>query len=708
MKIKTKLFASTGLLLSGVAIIAVASAIALQGIEASVHKLTDESAPLQLKTLELQQTIEKLSANFFKLGLSGDRRQAEELSTTIDGQIAAIGSLKDQIESLQKGGVEAADTAGFREIHSAVKQAVQQRLQDTQVFSAEAANVDQVLKSIAGSIDAIKGGLDGLGAQATAVVAQAQQSDLASNNSIQKLGDLRAHVKDLIIIVGDIGTVANRYRLEPLRERLTAVGEAVHAIHAEEGDPAVVKEVQDAVAQVSEQMTRDGDGLLALRAQVLASKDAEPQYLSLKGGIVDALDGLNAKMLQAIDPLELRLVEDRKKLETAYGFMESAARIKDASSAVNSDVKELNTELRLVMLSNSGEELDRIVADSQRLAARARANVEAMKKGVLQARQPKLAADADAIGAQLRNVDAAGAKIVAAKRSVLASDVALQQIIERVKASSRRQESSSAQQVQSIGDHQREVVALVRASVNRSFVIILAVSLALFAGGIVISTRIGLSITRPLSRLSQTLVAAAHSGDFTARVAESGRDEVSQAVRAFNQLMQSLQAALGDTNRVIAALAQGDFSRRIEAQVSGDLEVLKNGVNASLDQVQATMATLARAMAALADGKLDARIDAQATGEFRHLLQQAAQTVQAVQQMANDVRALVQAGSEGRLDARADAGRHQGDYRRLVESINALLDAVAAPVAEVPGVRAARARGDLQQQMSGRYAGTFG
>ncbi|MDR3415647.1 MAG: methyl-accepting chemotaxis protein [Nevskia sp.] len=483
--------------------------------------------------------------------------------------------------------------------------------------------------------------------------------------------------------------------------------DAVKAVPKEEGDPAIVKDVQDTVAQVSQRVTKDGDGLLALRAQALASKD-ESQYQTLKGSIVESLDGLNTRILQAIDPLELELVDDRKKLAAAYTLMAGATRISDASDAVNSDVKELNTQVRQVMLSSSGGELDGIVADSQRVGAHARTNVEAMRKGLQQAAQLRLATDTDAIAAQLGGVEAATGRIVAAKRSLLASDAALQQLLERVKETSSQQESRSEQQVQTIGEHQQEVVRLVQDSVHRSFVIILTVSAALFVGGFLVSTRLGRSITAPLSRLSATLVRVAESGDFSARTQGGGdRDEVSQAVTAFNALMQSLQSAIGDTNRVIAGLAAGEFRQRIEVDAHGDLKSLKDRVNSSLDQLQSTMAALAQAMAALAEGNLDRRIDVNAAGEFRQVQEQAAQTMDTVRRMAREVQSLVQAGSEGRLDARVDASRHHGDYRKLTESINALLDAVATPVEDVTGLLAALARGDLRQQMNGRYAGTF-
>ena len=52
----------------------------------------------------------------------------------------------------------------------------------------------------------------------------------------------------------------------------------------------------------------------------------------------------------------------------------------------------------------------------------------------------------------------------------------------------------------------------------------------------------------------------------------------------------------------------------------------------------------------------------------------------AVSAMMADAMMLAQAAIEGKLSTRADAGRHQGDYRKVVEGVNSTLDAVIGPL----------------------------
>ena len=44
-----------------------------------------------------------------------------------------------------------------------------------------------------------------------------------------------------------------------------------------------------------------------------------------------------------------------------------------------------------------------------------------------------------------------------------------------------------------------------------------------------------------------------------------------------------------------------------------------------------------------------------------------------------DARGLTQAAVEGRLATRAETNRHRGDFRKVVEGLNATLDAVIGP-----------------------------
>ncbi len=70
-----------------------------------------------------------------------------------------------------------------------------------------------------------------------------------------------------------------------------------------------------------------------------------------------------------------------------------------------------------------------------------------------------------------------------------------------------------------------------------------------------------------------------------------------------------------------------------------------------------------------------------------------------------DTDRLIEAANAGQLNERADASQHQGDYRRLIQGINQLLDGIVLPLTEVANVLSAVEQGDLTQSVKGHYQG---
>ena len=95
-------------------------------------------------------------------------------------------------------------------------------------------------------------------------------------------------------------------------------------------------------------------------------------------------------------------------------------------------------------------------------------------------------------------------------------------------------------------------------------------------------------------------------------------------------------------------------------------------------------------------------------GEFEHIRESLNTAGTAIRTLIQDVRMLGQAGVEGRLTARADIMRHGGDYRNIIEMINATLDAVTHPVLDIIHVMTSLEKGDLTQRVTAPSAGMMG
>lgn len=109
----------------------------------------------------------------------------------------------------------------------------------------------------------------------------------------------------------------------------------------------------------------------------------------------------------------------------------------------------------------------------------------------------------------------------------------------------------------------------------------------------------------------------------------------------------------------------------------------------------------------IAEGRLDEGVRVK-KGDSRSLLAAMDAAQRSVQAMADDARLLVGAALEGRLSARADATRHHGEYRRIVEGVNATLDAVVGPLNVAATCVDRIGCGDIPAPITEDYRGDFG
>ncbi len=105
-------------------------------------------------------------------------------------------------------------------------------------------------------------------------------------------------------------------------------------------------------------------------------------------------------------------------------------------------------------------------------------------------------------------------------------------------------------------------------SILIQMVIALGVALVL---GIILPFLIALSLIRPLGKLTKTIIEVEQSGDFTTKTAITSTDETGKTAKAFDGLMDTMQAAFADINRVMGAMLNADLRERITNDYGGNL-----------------------------------------------------------------------------------------------------------------------------------------
>ncbi len=204
--------------------------------------------------------------------------------------------------------------------------------------------------------------------------------------------------------------------------------------------------------------------------------------------------------------------------------------------------------------------------------------------------------------------------------------------------------------LQARSDRAQSACDLIMSRVRTESIILSLLGILASLLGAVLVTR---SVVRPVRRMQEVAESIAQ-GDLGHDVHLAGTDEVAQLAGSFRQMTASLRQKTEVAHRI----SEGDLSVEITAASAAD--------------------ELATAMQTM---------------------------VQRLRAMNSDVAGLITSAREGQLETRADSRRHGGDFGRLIEGVNQLLDAVTAPINEAAQVLKKAAAKDLSQRVRGDYKG---
>ncbi|WP_129127195.1 methyl-accepting chemotaxis protein [Geomonas oryzae] len=667
MTVKSKLWGNIALTIVGISVLAGIGLFSIAKVKSSIEILTGKSTPLHLKMLELQQTVEKVSADFMRLEMTTEPAEVTRLSESITTRIKRMETLNDDIV---KGGAASSgvDTAVLRDIEKTVVQVASQRLSDMSLFKSEIASVNAELLKAEGSVSAMRRQISQMGNSALSNINSSQAANLQVNSSIKKLLTLQSRLKDINIFMADLELVKSKFKIAPLKERLKNTVELTRNIEVDPGDNPAIKEVKGVATEILNRIGAEEGGLLALRQEMLNNPekaDAE-QYANKAREVMKPLDENSKKIFNTIDTLELQIVKDRNKVVSSLGFQNAANGVMEAGSNISVDVKELNAGVRQIMLSGTEAEVGKLSGTLAQSQKRIEANIAAARKLLLDSGQKDLARNITDVSGIIRKAGASIRKIDSTKLGVIRSNLAMQKALESAQGISREQAQKSEEQVKSIGENQQQILTGVRRAVDNATLlsyVMIAVSAAVIIISFVISLRIIASITRPLAH-AKLVTAEIAAGNLTRRIKTGTRDEIGDICESINNIVVNLHEVLSrvSQNTAQVASASTQLSCAAEQMAAGAAQVAGQAatVATASEEMAATSNEIAVSCTQAAGGSKQANDAAEAGACV------VKETVQGMNQIAEQVRAsAVTVG---------DLGKKSEQIGAIVNTINDIAD----------------------------------
>jgi methyl-accepting chemotaxis protein len=210
-----------------------------------------------------------------------------------------------------------------------------------------------------------------------------------------------------------------------------------------------------------------------------------------------------------------------------------------------------------------------------------------------------------------------------------------------------------------------------------------------------------------MNRKALSVVKAFGEGDLTVEL-EQFPGKKAFVNEAVEEVRSNIKALVDDTNLLAQAAVKGQLSTRADAtKHHGDFRRIVEGVNNTLDAVIKPLNVAAQYVENIAKGNIPTKITDEYNGDFNSIKNNLNQCIDAVNALIADAASLSKAAVDGQLSTRADASKHQGDFRKIVEGVNATLDSVIGPLNVAAKYVDDIAQGNIPSKISEAYNGDF-
>ena len=107
----------------------------------------------------------------------------------------------------------------------------------------------------------------------------------------------------------------------------------------------------------------------------------------------------------------------------------------------------------------------------------------------------------------------------------------------------------------------------------------------------------------------------------------------------------------------------------------------------------------------ISKGDIPPKITDNYNGDFNEIKNNLNNCIDNINALVAETGMLIKASAEGKLATRADATKHQGDYRKIVEGVNEMLDAILLPIGEGNRILAQISNGKIDELIAQTYKG---
>jgi methyl-accepting chemotaxis protein len=163
------------------------------------------------------------------------------------------------------------------------------------------------------------------------------------------------------------------------------------------------------------------------------------------------------------------------------------------------------------------------------------------------------------------------------------------------------------------------------------------------------------------------------------------------------------------SNRKPGSALRGGGRAVLEYSMKGGRDAANTGMAVSgsdrPDETADFLELAADCAGGLAEGEIPRKITGQYAGRCKKIADSLNALIDVMQLRAADIDALLEASVEGKLETRIDTRKYAGGHGRMMQSINAMLDAILLPIGEGNRILAQISGGKIDELIAHTYKG---
>jgi methyl-accepting chemotaxis protein len=194
-------------------------------------------------------------------------------------------------------------------------------------------------------------------------------------------------------------------------------------------------------------------------------------------------------------------------------------------------------------------------------------------------------------------------------------------------------------------------------------------------------------------------------GEIPVKITDEYKGDFNEIKNNLNNCVDEL-AGLVECDAVLKRLAVNDHSRKIEGRYQGLFASMAESTN----EVRERLLSIAAVFVAISEGDTTILAKFEKIGrrsEEDTIVPALVKSLQTINLLIEEMTILTKASVEGDLSRRADVCKHTGGYRKIVEGVNATLDALVGPLNVSAEYIDRISKGEIPNKITDEYRGDF-